>query len=61
MKRAWTLNSNDRPIVTAVGRLLRPKGAEPQIHHVIKVKPDGTVKTVIKEQYFTTYGEYPEA
>lgn len=37
-----------RPIVTAVGRLLAPKGTEPRIHHVIQVKPDGSVKTVIR-------------
>lgn len=37
-----------KPEVTAVGRILTPKGAEPRIHHLIKVKPDGTAKTVIK-------------
>lgn len=37
-----------KPVVTAVGRVLTPKGAEPRIHHVIKVKPDGTAKTVIR-------------
>ena len=35
------------PTVTAVGRLLKPKGNEPRIHRIIKVKPDGTVKTVV--------------
>lgn len=37
-----------KPVVTAVGRILTPKGTEPRIHHVIKVKPDGTAKTVIR-------------
>ena len=37
-----------RPVVTAVGRILTPKHNEPRIHHVIKVKPDGSVKTVIR-------------
>lgn len=36
-----------KPIVTSVGRLLKPKGNEPRIHKVIAVKADGTVKTVI--------------
>ena len=35
--------------VTAVGRLLKPKGNEPRIYKVIAVKPDGAVKTVISE------------
>ena len=38
-----------KPTVTAVGRLLKPKGNEPRIYKVIAVKPDGTVKTVISE------------
>lgn len=37
-----------KPIVTAVGRILKPKGTEPRIHHVIRVAPDGTVRTLIK-------------
>lgn len=37
-----------RPTVTAVGRILKPKGSEPRLYHVIKVQPDGTAKTVIK-------------
>ncbi len=37
-----------KPEVTAVGRLLKPKGTEPRIHHVIAVKPDGTVRTLIR-------------
>ena len=32
--------------VTAVGRLLRPKGTEPQQHILLKVRPDGTTKRV---------------
>lgn len=36
-----------KPEVTAVGRLLKPKGNEPRIYKVIAVKPDGTVKPVI--------------
>ena len=37
-----------KPVVTAVGRLLKPKGNEPRIHHVIAIKPDGTTRTLIK-------------
>ena len=37
-----------KPVVTAVGRILKPKGTEPRIHHVIAVKPDGTAKTIIR-------------
>ena len=37
-----------KPPVTAVGRILTPKHGEPRIYHVIKVRPDGTVKTVIR-------------
>jgi hypothetical protein len=36
--------------VTAVGRLLRPKNGEPKRHHVIAVRPDGTVRTLINRQ-----------
>lgn len=38
-----------KPEVTAVGRLLKPKGNEPRIYKVIVVKPDGTAKTVVSE------------
>jgi len=38
-----------RPTVTAVGRLLKPKGDEPRILHRIAVKPDGTAKTIIRK------------
>ena len=37
-----------KPVVTAVGRMLKPKGSEPRIQHVIAVKPDGTARTLIK-------------
>jgi len=37
-----------KPKVTAVGRLLKPKGNEPHVHHVIAIDPDGVVRTVIK-------------
>jgi hypothetical protein len=36
------------PTVTAVGRILKPKGDEPRVHHVISVAADGTAKTVIR-------------
>lgn len=36
-----------KPEVTAVGRLLKPKGSEPRIYNVIAIKQDGTIKTVI--------------
>jgi hypothetical protein len=36
-----------KPIVTAVGRLLKPKGNEPRVYKVIAAHSDGTVKTVI--------------
>jgi len=38
-----------KPTVTAVGRLLKPKGDEPRILHRIAVKPDGTVRTLIRK------------
>lgn len=38
-----------KPEVTAVGRLLKPKGNEPRIYKVIAINPDGTVKTVVSE------------
>lgn len=37
-----------KPKVTAVGRLLKPKGDEPRILHQIAVAPDGTVRTIIR-------------
>jgi len=36
-----------KPEITAVGRLLKPKGSEPRLHKVIAVRADGSVKTVI--------------
>jgi hypothetical protein len=38
-----------KPTVTAVGRLLKPKGDEPRILHRIAVKPDGTTQTLIRK------------
>ena len=38
-----------KPTVTAVGRLLKPKGNEPRILHRIAVKPDGTTRTLIRK------------
>jgi hypothetical protein len=38
-----------KPEVTAVGRLLKPKGNEPRIYKVIAFKPDGTAKIVVSE------------
>ena len=35
---------------TAVGRLLKPKPGQRQLHKVIAVKPDSTVRTVINRQ-----------
>lgn len=38
----------DRPVVTAVGRLLQPKNGEPRRYHRIQVDADGKVTTVVK-------------
>jgi hypothetical protein len=38
-----------KPTVTAVGRMLKPKGDEPRILHRIAVKPDGTARTLIRK------------
>jgi len=35
------------PVVTAVGRRLRPRNGEPHRHQVIAVRPDGTGRVVI--------------
>lgn len=37
--------------VTAVGRILKPTHGEPRLHHVIKIRPDGTVQTIIKRTF----------
>jgi hypothetical protein len=37
-----------KPTVTAVGRILKPKHGEPQVHHVIAIHADGTVSTRIR-------------
>ena len=39
-----------KPTVTAVGRLLKPKGDEPRIYKVIAEKPDGTIATLINDK-----------
>jgi hypothetical protein len=36
-----------KPVVTAVGRLLKPKGNEPRVYSVIKVR-DGQAKEVLR-------------
>jgi hypothetical protein len=36
-----------KPEVTAVGRLLKAKPGQKQLHKIIAVKPDGTVRTII--------------
>jgi hypothetical protein len=36
-----------KPEVTAVGRLLKARPGQQQLHKVIAVKPDGTVRTII--------------
>jgi hypothetical protein len=38
-----------KPTVTAVGRMLKPKGDEPQVLHRIAVKPDGTARTLVRK------------
>ena len=38
-----------KPTITAVGRILNPKGNELHVLHRIAVKPDGTVKTIIRK------------
>jgi hypothetical protein len=38
-----------KPTVTAVGRMLKPKGDEPQVLHRIAVAPDGTVRTLVRK------------
>jgi hypothetical protein len=38
-----------KPTVTAVGRLLKPKGNEPRVYKVIAVKADGTVRTILNK------------
>lgn len=35
-------------MTTALGRALKPKDGLPRIKHVIAIKSDGTVRTVIK-------------
>lgn len=42
-----------KPEVTALGRLLKAKPGQRQLHKVIAVKPNGTVKTVINKPLAT--------
>jgi hypothetical protein len=37
----------DRPVVTAVGRLLQPKNGEPRRYHRIQVDAEGKATTVV--------------
>jgi hypothetical protein len=38
-----------KPEITAVGRLLKPKGNEPRILHRVAINPDGTVRTIVRK------------
>lgn len=42
-----------KPEVTAVGRLLKAKLGQKQLHKVIAIKADGTVKTLINKPLAT--------
>lgn len=42
-----------RPEVTAVGRLLKAKQGQHQLHKVIAIKADGTITTVINKPLAT--------
>jgi len=39
-----------KPEVTAVGRLLKPKGSEPRVHKVISINDAGKVKVLVSEE-----------
>lgn len=39
-----------KPEVTAVGRLLKPKGSEPRIYEVISINDVGKVKVLVSEE-----------
>ena len=39
-----------KPEVTAVGRLLKPKGTEPRIYKVIAVNDAGKVRMIVEEK-----------
>ena len=39
----------NRPVVTAVGRILKSKHGEPRVHSVIKISKDGTAKETRRE------------
>jgi len=47
------MTTNNKPQVTAVGRLLQPKHGEPHVYKVIAINDDGTVETVIEEDVTT--------
>jgi hypothetical protein len=36
-----------KPIVTAVGRILKPKHGEPRKHQVIKIDSDGNSRIIV--------------
>ena len=38
-----------KPVVTAVGRVLKPKHGEPRRHQVIKIDPDGSSRIVVNK------------
>lgn len=42
-----------KPEVTAVGRLLKAKPGQQQLHKVIAIKGDGTIKTLISKPLAT--------
>jgi len=42
-----------KPEVTALGRLLKAKPGQQQLHKVIAIKTDGTVKTLINKPLAT--------
>lgn len=37
-----------KPTVTAVGRVLQPKGSEPRVHSVIQIAADGKPREVLR-------------
>lgn len=40
----------NKPIVTAVGRLLKPKGNEPRVQSVIQIAADGKPREVLRAE-----------
>ncbi len=45
-----TDQQSPRPVVTAVGRILKPKHGEKRVFSIIKGKPDGTYTEVIRKE-----------